>query len=190
MSRSDARSGALRRRPSRTIPAVIVALVLLTVAVAVVWVSAVRITSGTWPTFVVDAANWAHDVSFGSTTAITAAAAAAAVGLVVLLCAIIPGQYTALRVVNPDLEGGGGSTEVVMTRRSVARLATARADEIDGVGSVSTSAGARSVALSVTSPSSQRDVVGATVKERVRDALSAANVDPLPRVSVNVRTHR
>lgn len=190
MSRSDARSNALRRRPSRTVPAVVVALVLLTVAVTLVWVSVLRITSGAWPTFVVDAANWAHDVSFGSTTAITAAAAAAVVGLVMLLCAIIPGQYTALRVRNPDLEGVGGSTEVVMTRRSVARLATARADEIDGVGSVSTSAGARSVAVSISTPSSQRDVVGATVKETVRHALQSAGIDPLPRISVNVRTHR
>lgn len=190
MSRSDARQSALRRRPSRTVPAVIAALILLAVAVAVVWVSVLRLASGAWPTFVVDAANWAHDVSFGSTTAIAAAGGVAAIGLVMLLCAIIPGQYTALSVNNPDLDGGGGTTEVVMTRRSVARLATARADEVDGVGSVSTSARARSVALSITTPSSQRDAVGATVKQKVRDALQSAGVDPLPRVSVNVRTHQ
>lgn len=188
MSRTDSRSNALRRRPSRTVPAVIVALLLLAFAVAMVWLSVLRIASGAWPSFVVEAANWAQDVSWGSTTAITAAAGAAVIGVVLLLWAIIPGQYTAMRVRNEDLDSVGATTEVVMSRRSVARLATARADEVDGVAAVSTSVGGRSVTLSITTPSSDRDAVETIVKQRVREALISAGVHPAPRIAVNVRT--
>lgn len=189
MSRTDSRSHALRRRPSRTVPAVIVALLLLTLAVAMVWICVLRLSTGTWPKFVSQAANWAHDVSWGSTTAVTAAVGVAVIGLVLLWCAVIPGQHTAMRVSNDDLDKVDAATEVVMSRSSIARLATARADEVDGVGSVSTSVGGRSVKLSITTPSSQRDAVSANVKQRVREALQAAGIDPVPRVSVNIRTH-
>ena len=188
MSRTDSRSKALRRRPSRTVPAVIMALILLALAVAMVWLSVLKLLSGVWPDVVVSAANWAQDVSWGSTTAITAAAGVAVVGVILLLWAIIPGQFNAMRVQNDDLDSVGTTTEVVMTRRSVARLATARAVEVDGVEAASASAGGQSVTLSVTTESSDRNAVETTVKQRVHQALISAGVNPLPRIAVNVRT--
>lgn len=188
MSRTDARSRSLRRRPSRTVPAVVVALLLLTLGVALVWITVLRLTTGAWPEIFVQAAQWAHDVTWGSTTAITAAAAAAVGGLIMLLCAIIPGHHTSLRVSAQSLNGEDGQTEVVMSRRSIARLATARADEVDGVGSVSTSAGSRSVSLSITTPSEQRDVVANAVRATVQEAFRAAGIEPLPKIAVNART--
>lgn len=190
MSRTDSRSNALRRRPSRTVPAVIVALLLLALAVAMVWLSVLKLASGAWPNVVVRASNWTHDVSWGSTTAIIAATGVAMMGVGLLLCAIIPGRYKAMRVRNDDLDSVDATTEVVITRRSIARLATARADEVDGVEAVSTSARGRSVAMSITTLSSERDTVGTAVKQRVREALESAGVHPLPRIAVNVRTRQ
>ena len=190
MSRTDSRSNALRRRPSRTVPAVIVALILLALAVSMVWLSVLKLMSGAWPSVVVTAANWAQDVSWGSTTAITAAAGVAVIGVMLLLWAIIPGQFNAMRVRNDDLDSVGVTTEVVMTRRSVARLVTARADEVDGVEAVSTSVGGRSVTLSIATASSDRNAVQTTVKQRVHQALTSAGVHPLPRIAVNVRTRK
>ena len=186
--RSDQGPSALRRRPSRPVPALIVALALLTIAVTTVWLSVLRLASGAWPGSVVQAANWAQDVSWGSTTAIAAASGVAVIGVVLLLCAIIPGRYSAMRIRSDDLDGGGASTELVMPRGSVARLAAARAAEVVGVGTVSTSAGDRSVSLSVTTRSDERESLGNTVKQRVGEALQSAGIDPLPRISVNVRT--
>lgn len=188
MSRTDSRSNALRRRPSRTVPAVIVAVVLLGLSLALVWLSVLKLASGAWPSVVVRAAHGAHDISWGSTTAMTMAAGVAVVGVVLLASAIIPGRYNAMRVRNDDLESVGASTDVVMTRRSVARLVTARAGEVDGVAAVSTSVGGRSVSLSITTPSADRGTVETTVRQRVREALMSAGVHPLPRIGINVRT--
>ena len=51
MSRTDARSTSLRRRPARTVPATIAAVVLLALGVGLVWAAVQRLAQGSWPTF-------------------------------------------------------------------------------------------------------------------------------------------
>ena len=50
MSRSNARTRSLRRRPSRTIPATVVAVVLLALGVATAIAAISRLVQGSWPT--------------------------------------------------------------------------------------------------------------------------------------------
>lgn len=190
MSRRDARSDALRRRPSRTVPAVIVALVLLALSVAMVWVAVRRLSSGQWPGAVTQAAGWTAALTWASVAMLVIAGLVVLAGLVLLLCAVVPGKPTALRIGTEPLETEHGNVEAVMTRRSVAKLANARANEVDGVDGVKTTVTGRLVAMSITTASAQREDIQASVTERVRAALEASGLDPLPRVRAKARTTR
>jgi len=75
-----------------------------------------------------------------------------------------------------------------MTRRSVARLATSYAGQVDGVDSLSASVTARRVTLTVKSASEQRGQLADAVSGRVREALQRAGLEPMPKVTTIVHT--
>ncbi|HET9648483.1 MAG TPA: DUF6286 domain-containing protein, partial [Microlunatus sp.] len=191
MSRTDARSNRLRRRPSRTVPATIVGFVLLAVAVGLVWITVLRLLNGAWPAFLGGVNDWITALTWGSTIAVALSVATAVIGVILLIAAWKPGQPTALTLQParpPDQStisprDDGGTTEFVMTRHAVARLATAYADTVDGVDSVSAAVTAHKVSLVVKSGSEQRRELEATVTGRVRDALEGAGLNPMPTVS-------
>lgn len=187
MSRTDARSDSLRRRPSRTVPATIVALVLLGLGVGLVWVAALRLVQGSWPEFLLQAGSWFAALTWGSMMLLLVCVGIAVLGVIVLIAAIKPGAPTAMVIDSAPAEGEG-STEVVMTRRSIARLATARAAEVDGVDAVSAVIGSRKVTVNVQAPSARRGDIEQQVTGRVRDALVGAGLMPMPAITVTVRT--
>lgn len=187
MSRNDARTTSLRRRPARTIPATITALVLLALGVGLVWAAVERLAQGSWPPFADQTAAWVEAWTWGSVIVLVVFIAVAVIGLVLLIAAIKPGPPTALTL-DQGSDGAGVHTEVVMTRRSVAKLATARAGQVDGVDSVSTVVGARRVTLSVSTPSQQGQAIEQQVRDRVTGALQAAGLAPMPAVVVRART--
>ncbi|MGB7449353.1 MAG: DUF6286 domain-containing protein [Ornithinimicrobium sp.] len=190
MSRKDQRTSSLRRRPSRAVPAVVSALALLAVGVALVWMAISELTSGAWPDPAARSAGWAAGLTWGANGLLIVAATATLLGVVLLLCAVTPGKPNALRIRTEPLQGADGTTEVVMTRRSVAKLANARAHEVDGVDAASTKVRSRSVGVSVATPSTQRGDLQQTVTHRVRIALEAAGLEPVPTVSATVRTRK
>jgi hypothetical protein len=188
VSRTDARSNKLRRRPARAVPATIVSLVLLAAGVGLVWITVLRLLNGRWPAFMGSFHNWLAALTWGSAIAIAISLAAVALGLILLVCAGKPVQMNAM-VLQPDHSSdAAGTTDFVMTRRSVARLATSHADQVDGVDSVSVTVTARRVALSVKSPSERRSQLAETVSARVREALQGAGLRPMPKVTTTVRT--
>ncbi len=188
MSRHDARSTSLRRRPARTIPATVTALVLLALGVGLVWAAVERLARGSWPAFADQTAAWVAAWTWGSVVVLVVSLALAVIGLVLLIAAVKPGQPNALTLDEGSSDGAGVHTEVVMTRRSVAKLATARAGQVDGVDSVSTVVGARRITLTVKTPSQQSQTIEQQVRERVTGALQAAGLAPMPAVVVRART--
>ena len=189
MSRTDARSTALRRRPARTVPATITALVLLALGAGLVWAAVQRLVQGSWPTFAEQPAAWAAAWTWGSFAVLVLSVAVTVIGLVLLVAAIKPGPPTAMVLDHGSADDAAGtSTEVVMTRRSVAKLATARAGQIDGIDSVSSVAGARRVTVTVKTPSQQLGEIEQQVRDRVTGALQSAGLSPMPTVLVRART--
>ncbi len=189
MSRTDARSTALRRRPARTVPASITALLLLTLGVGLVWATVQRLVQDSWPSFAQQAGEWVAAWSWGSVLVLAVAIAVTVLGVILLVAAIKPGPPTAMAVdIGPSGAGGDAGTEVVMTRRSVAKLATARAGQVDGIDSVSSVVGARRVTVTVKTPSQQRTQIERQVRERVTDALQSAGLAPMPAVVVRARS--
>ena len=189
MSRTDARTTALRRRPARTIPATLTAVVLLALGVGLVWAAVQRLVQGSWPAFADQTGAWVAALAWGTVWVLVLAIAVAVLGLILLVAAIEPGPPTAMSVDSgSSADAAGASTEVVMTRRSVAKLATARAGQVDGVDSVSSVVGARKITVSVKTPSQQLAEIEQQVRDRVTDALQSAGLAPMPAVVVRART--
>ena len=184
---SASRSPSLRRRPSRVVPASIVAVVLLAVGVLAVVAAVSRLVNGTWPSQVTSAASAVAGLTWGSGAIIAAAAVLAVLGLVLVVASIKPGglKSAALR---SDGAGVVAEREYVISTRAIAKLAVARADDVDGVDKVSASASGRKVQVAVTTSSEQRDAVRSQVTNAVTEALTGAGIVPPPRVSVAVRT--
>jgi hypothetical protein len=180
-------SPQLRRRPSRTVPASIVAVLLLAIGVLAVVAGVARLANGSWPTQVTGPASAVAGLTWGSAAIIAASAVLAVLGLVLVVAALKPGARKAA-----PLEAGGAGVasnrEFVISTRAIAKLAVARADGVDGVDKVSASASDKRVHVDVTTSSQQRDVVRNQVAGAVSETLAAAGITPRPRVSVAVRT--
>jgi len=189
MSRDDARSSALRRHPSRTIPAVIVAVLLTAAGVALVWASVVRLSSDRWPSWVGATHAWVAGQTWGSVTVLAISILVALVGVVLLVAALSPGQPNAYSIDPPEPDQARTqSREFVMTRRSVAKLATAQAHLVDGVDSVSATVSGRAVNLHVKTPSAHRNTIEQAVTAAVTQAITAAGLTPMPKISTTART--
>lgn len=180
-------SPGLRRRPSRTVPASIVAVLLLAIGVLAVIAAVARLTNGSWASQVTAPASAVAGLTWGSAAVIAAAAVVAVLGLVLIVAALKPGARKAASV-QAGSAGAAADREYVISTRAIAKLAVARADGVDGVDKVSASASDRRVHVAVTTSSQQRDAIRTQVAQAVSETLAAAGITPRPRVSVAVRT--
>ncbi len=188
MSRSNARSRRLRRRPSRTVPASIVAVVLLALGVIAAIVAIARLVNGSWPSQVISAASSVTALTWGSVAVIAAGAVTALVGLVLLVAGIKLGAFKTAQLHPSQSSDTVTDSDFVISTRAMARLAAARADQVDGVDKVSASASDRRVHLQVSTTSEQADQIRDQVQQGVTETLSSTGVQPVPRVTATVRT--
>lgn len=193
MSRHGQQSTRLRHRPSRAIPALIVGLLLLAAGVALVWLSITRLVNGSWPTALQGPRDWLAGLAWNDPAVWQIGAAAVVAGVILLLCAIIPGGYSALTIDDSATGVGAGALpvqeqETVMTRRAVAHLAKARCVQIDGVGSASATATTRRVHVNVTTFLHEPGDLRTRITEAVRVRLEEAGLSPVPEVTATVRS--
>ncbi|MFF2029872.1 DUF6286 domain-containing protein [Arthrobacter sp. NPDC058192] len=190
------RSTRLRHRPSRAVPALIVGILLLAVGVALVWLGVSRLVNGTWPALLQGPRDWLAALAWNDPVVWQIGIAAIVAGIILLLCAIIPGRYSALAIDGFGATGVGGGDEVravqeqetVMTRRAVARLAKARCLEIDGVDTAAATATARRVHLSVRTYLHEPGDLRTRIPEAVRSRLEETGLSPVPQVTATVRS--
>lgn len=187
MSRTNARSRRLRRRPSRVVPATIVAVVLLAIGTLTAIAAVARLVDGSWAPQVTGPARVVTGLTWGSTAVITTGVVLAVLGLVLVIAGIKLGAFRTAELATP---GGGdvADTDYVISTRAMAHLAAAQADTVDGVDKVSASASGRRVQVSVTTASEQASQIRDRVQQGVIDRLAAAGVSPAPRVTTTVRT--
>ena len=197
MSRNDGRSSRLRRRPSRTVPAIVVGIVLLAASVALAWASIARLIDGTWSTLLLGPRDWLVGLHWDDPSLWIIGIVAVVVGVVLLLCALIPGAFSALTVRNAtaradadahEHEHTAAERETVMTRRAVAHLARAQCVKLDGVGTASATASNKRVHLKVNTSLRETDDLRTRVIEDVRDRLNTTGLDPLPRITATIET--
>lgn len=188
MSRSDAHSSRLRRRRSRTVPASIVAVVLLAAGVLAVVAAVAAIAAGAWPSQVQSAAEVVASWRWNSPEVLTGGIVVTVLGVVLMLAAVLPGPWNAAALSAPQ-QAQAEVVDVVISNRGLARLALSSAEIVDGVDRVSASAAGHRVRVSVvTSSRDQAQLVRDRVQQVVTDRLRAVGVTPVPRVSTTVST--
>ncbi len=177
----------LRRRPSRTVPASLVAVGLLALGVLTVVAAVSRLVTGAWPSQATSVAGAVAGQTLGSTAVVVTAAAAVVVGVVLLVAGVKPGGFRSVQLRGPE---GGPAEQVdyVIANSAVARLAVAEADRVDGVDTVSASTDGRRVRLRVTTTSQQTAPIRDRVVQQVSQTLDASGLDPAPRVSATITT--
>ncbi len=193
MSRHDGRSTRLRRRPSRAVPALIVGFLLLAAGVALVWLTVARLANGTWATLLQGPRDGLAGLTWNSPTVWGIGTAAVVVGLILLLCAFVPGAFSALVVRGSDSPDEGQlpvlEQETVMTRRAVAHLARARCGQVDGVSYVTATATGKHVHLNVRTSLRDTGDLRTRITDSVTERLVATGLDPVPRVSTTVQSN-
>ena len=193
MSRRSQRSTSLRHRPSRAVPSIIAGLLLVATGVALVWLTITRLVNGTWPGLLQGPRDWLAVLVWSDPAVRQIGIAAVVAGVVLLLCAIIPGDFNALTI-DDSASGPGGEAppvkerETVMPRRAVAHLAKARCLQVDGVGSAAATASTRSVHLTVETSLHEPGDLRARITDAVRAALEETGLSPVPQVTATVRS--
>ncbi|MCC9197219.1 DUF6286 domain-containing protein [Arthrobacter sp. zg-Y820] len=178
----------LRPRPSRAVPAIICGLVLLAVGVLLIWAAIARLAQGQWPPFFTAVSDWLASLSWNSVGAWVAGILLAVVGLALLLAVFIPGRFHSLRLhLEPQREVVGRS-QAVMSRRAAARLAAATCEHIDGVSSATATATDREVRVTVNTALRDTADLQHWVADGVRSRLQAAGLDPVPAITVIIRS--
>lgn len=130
----------MKRRPRRSLPATLLALVLLAAGASVA-ITAVQLLLGEPPWLSYDrAAEALHSVRWADTAVLVAGIVVAALGLLLLLCALVPGARTVL-----PLSADNSAVDSGVSRRSYRDLLAGTAAGVDGVRKVRLRVRARSV---------------------------------------------
>lgn len=191
MSRTGRRSTRLRHRPSRAVPALIVGLLLLAAGITLVWLAISRLVHGTWPALLQGPRDWLGALTWNDPATWQIGTAAVVTGVILLLCALIPGGYNAIAI---DDSGVGNEAppvqeqETVMTLRAVAHLAKARCVQIDGVRTASATATTRRVHVNVTTFLHEPGDLRPRIIDAVRARLEETGLRPVPEVTATVRS--
>ena len=167
----------LIRRPSRSIPSIILALLLLTAGGLGAWLLGHRIVSGTWP----DRAVTTLD-AIGSAAVLITAGIAAVCGLVMILMALWPGVPERVEIL-PDAVPG----QTAVTRRDLAGLVRTQVEQVDGVHSVAVTARRSRVDVVVLSVLDDLTPVRETARKKADEALQAFKPEGIARSRVRIR---
>ena len=148
----------LIRRPSRSVPSIILALLLLAAGGLGVWLLGHRIVSGTWPDRAATTLDAVGSATLGSAAVLITAGIVAVCGLVMIFMALWPGVPEHVEIL-PDTVPG----QTAVTRRDLAGLVRTQVEQIGGVHSAA-----------VTTRRSRVDVVVLSVLDDLGPVLEAA----------------
>ncbi|RKW69922.1 DUF6286 domain-containing protein [Galactobacter caseinivorans] len=170
------------RRPSRVVPNALVALVLLVAGGLVSWAAIARLSTGTWQEPVGSWVTALRSLRWQDTAVLWAAGALALIGVVLLLCVLVPGRRHN-QLVTPALADGAEET---LTLGALSAYVESALQQVDGVHQASARSRAGAVRASVRTPLRDRDALG-----KQATAAAQAAVDRLPlgrrtKVSVTV----
>lgn len=167
---------SLVRRPSRAVPAGLLAAVLLVAGGLGVWLLGTYLVDDGWPPAASGTVTAVAGTTLDNPIVRTVGIAVAVVGIALLLAAIIPGRPSRLRVLSGDIPG-----ETALSHRDLGRRIQQRAENVDGVHSCRVEVGRRRVDVTVRTvvddPAPVARAAEAAVDNAVRELRPA---DPMP----------
>ncbi|EPH06263.1 hypothetical protein HMPREF1531_00913 [Propionibacterium sp. oral taxon 192 str. F0372] len=172
----------LIRRPSRSAPSVVLALLLLAVGGLGAWLTGHRIVTGTWPDRTLTTLDAIGSTTLGSAAVLTAAGIAAACGLAMILAALWPGLPERVEIL-PD--GVPGQTAV--RRRDLAKLVRTQVEQIGGIHSVAVTTRRSRVDVIVLSVLDNLDPVHEAARKKTDEVLQTLQPVGITRSRVRIR---
>lgn len=173
------------RRPRRTVPATIVALVLLAACVLTV-IAVIQSLAGQTPLLslqqLLSIGSGQH---WNSASVVTTAVVIAVIGLVLVVAAIRPGNPTVLPLVSQI--GGTPVSDAGVRRATLAKDLATAVGTVPGVTRADVVAGRRTVTASVRVAAADPASVPGAVKQRLDDRLGEIGPARSPRVRVRTR---
>ncbi len=174
----------MTRRPRRSIPAIVVAAVLLAICVLVV-VAVLQSLLGHTPFLSLpQLLAVSSSQQWSSPTTVAAAVVIAVLGLVLLAAALSAGRPTVLPLAGRQTPDGRPGAEAGVRRRSLVTDLTTCAGAVAGVTHVDVTAGRGLVTARVRVAAADPAAVPGEVRERLEARI--AEIDPLPRPRVRV----
>ncbi|GAA1362038.1 hypothetical protein GCM10009596_21030 [Arthrobacter rhombi] len=176
---------SLRPRPARVVPATIAAVVLILLGAALAVLAILRLQDGAWPsaaTFLADAGNR----QWGARSIAAGGGILALIGLVMVLCGILPGRSSSRSTPVPAAGESVETAEAAVTRRGTQHLVENRVRALDGVGSCSARLSGTKLSVTVRTPLREHDELARAV-QTVTDDVLAANLDGrIPKTNVRM----
>ncbi|OLF04994.1 DUF6286 domain-containing protein [Actinophytocola xanthii] len=172
----------MTRRPRRAVPAVLTALVLLSMSVLTA-ISAIQLLAGRRPLVSYAAiADWAHATRWDSLVVTAGSAAVLLIGLVLLVAAVLPGRPTVLPLRATDTDA---TIDAGASRRSLRSTLRAAANAVDGVTATTLTLRGRRVTAVVRTHRTTREGLAEAVRAAVSHRLD--QISPATRPAVRVR---
>lgn len=182
MSRRHGTTG-LVRRPTRTVPASLLALTLLVLGGLGIWLLGTYLVNGTWPGPASSTVTGISETTLGAPVMQAVAIVLAVVGLAMILAAIVPGRPSRVPILADDIPG-----ETAVSRRDLARRIQRRAENVDGVHSARVAARPRAIDVRVDTVVDDTAPVSRAATAAVEDAVRELRPADSPRS--RVRIHR
>ena len=120
----------LIRRPSRSAPVIVLALLLLIAGGLGVWALGNRLLNGAWPNGISSAVSGLGSTIIGAPAVLATACFVAVCGLFMILLALWPGAFERAEVLADNVPG-----QTAISRRDLARLVQTHVERVDGVHS-------------------------------------------------------
>lgn len=173
------------RLPRRTVPAVIVGVILLAASV-VLAISCIQVIAARRPLIpFTTVGQFVATASMTSPVVVAGGVVLAVIGLLLLACALLPGapQVIALASSNDHTDAG-------VNRRSLARDLTSHARRADGITDAHVAVGARTVKVNARTPLRDHSGLSERVRELVAGRLDDINLARPARVRVTITPDR
>ncbi len=170
------------QRPRRRIPAAITAVLLLLLAVLVGWAAGEQLRARRWPAFAEQLFAGLQRTAWRSALGWALGVGLAIIG-VALPTLAVTGRVRPLGLPSPSSPQVRNS-RVVVTRAGLARLATVRIHDIDGVDRVAVTAAGRRVRARIRTSLTDSTTLQSAVREALTAQFAEIGLSPPPKISV------
>ena len=172
----------LIRRPSRSTPSVVLALLLLTAGGLGVWLAGHRIVTGTWPDRTITTLDAIGSATLGSVAVLAAAGIATVCALAMILAALWPGLPERVTLL-PDAVPG----QTAVRRRDLATLMRNQVEQIGGVHSATVTTRRSRVDVVVLSVLDDLEPVQEAARKKTDEALETLQPAGITRSRVRIK---